>query len=275
MRPKNRPAISYYGGKWNLAPWIISFFPDHYNYVDLCGGAASVLIRKPRSRLETYNDIDRNVVNFFRVLRDQPDELIHKINLTPWSRIEYELHRVETDDDVERARRFWVGCCMAITHMAYTVSGMVMTRNVDHAPGNPACLVNMDVSYLRLISDRFKGVQIECQDYCDIVAMYDHPNNLLYLDPPYMKSGRTFDNLYAVEWSDDDHIKAAETLCNCDSYVLVSGYACDLYTALYEAHGFVRFDRKAKANKGTRIESVWLSPRTVSALDRPFQVSLY
>ena len=86
-----RPALRYYGGKWNLAPWIISFFPPHKNYVEPCGGAASVLLQKPRSPLETYNDFDGNVVNFFRVLRDRPDELIRKIRLTPWARAEYEL----------------------------------------------------------------------------------------------------------------------------------------------------------------------------------------
>jgi len=81
-----RPALRYYGGKWKLAPWIISHFPEHQNYVEPCGGAASVLLQKPRSPLETYNDLDGNVVNFFRVLRDQPDELIRKIRLTPWAR---------------------------------------------------------------------------------------------------------------------------------------------------------------------------------------------
>lgn len=86
-----RPALRYYGGKWKLAPWIISHFPAHKNYVEPCGGAASVLLQKPRSPLETYNDLDGNVVNFFRVLRDRPDELIRKIRLTPWARAEYEL----------------------------------------------------------------------------------------------------------------------------------------------------------------------------------------
>jgi len=86
-----RPALRYYGGKYELAPWIISFFPNHLNYVESCGGAASVLISKPRSPLEVYNDQDGYIVNFFRVLRDERDDLIERIELTPWARDEYEL----------------------------------------------------------------------------------------------------------------------------------------------------------------------------------------
>ena len=96
-----RPALRYYGGKWNLAPWIISHFPPHKNYVEPCGGAASVLLQKPRSPLETYNDLDGNVVNFFRVLRDKPEELIRQIELTPWSRDEFEICRNPSTEPLE------------------------------------------------------------------------------------------------------------------------------------------------------------------------------
>jgi len=102
-----RPALRYYGGKWNLAPWIISHLPPHHSFIDLCGGGASVLLRKERSNLETYNDLDGNVVNFFRVLRDEPDALIQKIKLTPWAREEHELSRQSCEDKVESARRFF------------------------------------------------------------------------------------------------------------------------------------------------------------------------
>lgn len=107
-----RPALRYYGGKFNLAPWIISHFPEHKSYVEPCGGGASVLLQKQRSELETYNDIDGNVVNFFRVLRDQPEELIKKIWLTPWARTEYEMAYQKCDDDIEKARRFYMACWM-------------------------------------------------------------------------------------------------------------------------------------------------------------------
>src|SRR3990167_9397763 len=109
-----RPALRYYGGKWNLAPWIIGHFPPHKNYVEPCGGAASVLLQKPRSPLETYNDLDGNVENFFRILRDFSAELIRRISLTPWAREEYELSFRPTDDPIEQARRFFVQSRMSM-----------------------------------------------------------------------------------------------------------------------------------------------------------------
>jgi site-specific DNA-adenine methylase len=63
-RTPRRQAFRYFGAKWSLADWIISYFPPHLNYLEPCGGSAAVLLQKPRSRLETYNDIDGNVVNF-------------------------------------------------------------------------------------------------------------------------------------------------------------------------------------------------------------------
>ena len=97
MQIKN-PPLKYYGAKWRLAPWIISHFPPHTHYIEICGGAGGVLLRKERGKLETYNDIWDSVVNFFRVLRDNSDELIRKIELTPWARTEYLAHLEPTDD---------------------------------------------------------------------------------------------------------------------------------------------------------------------------------
>lgn len=262
-----RPALRYYGGKWNLAPWIISHFPPHKNYVEPCGGAASVLLQKPRSPLETYNDLDGNVVNFFRVLRDRPDELIRKIRLTPWARAEYESHYNQVGDELEQARLFWVGCSMAISNMAYTSSGMRMTKTEDGMPGVPDVLVNIDARHLETVAMRLKGVQIENKLYQDIIAMYDHMSNFFFFDPPYVCSERSSPNTYAFEWTDADHTEAATILRQATGYVIVSGYACPLYTELYEAHGWQRVDKEAQTNSGgKRIESLWLSPRTCDSL---------
>jgi DNA adenine methylase len=262
-----RPALRYYGGKWRLAPWIISFFPPHQNYVEPCGGAASVLLQKPRSPLETYNDLDGNVVNFFRVLRDRPDELIRKIRLTPWARKEYELHYESAQDEVESARRFWVGCVYAISNLAFTSSGMKFEKNGDGMAGLPNSLVYADVLHLYGVAKRLKGIQIENLDYKELIPRYDYPDNLFFFDPPYVSSQRAQPNEYAIDWNDAQHIEAASLLRHCQGYVVVSGYACNLYTELYESHGWQRYDKEAQTNSGgKRIESVWLSPRTWQAL---------
>lgn len=270
-----RPTMRYYGGKWRLAPWIISYFPEeHEHYIDLCGGAASVLLQKQRSKIETYNDIDNHTTNFFQVLRDRPDELIRKIRLTPWARAEYELHREPVLDPVERARRFWVGCCYSISGSPYTTSGMRMIKNVDKAPNGVQSWFYADLQHIEQAAMRFVCVQIENKTYQQMIADYDYPGALFYFDPPYLTETRTNGKEYRFEWEGPGpHIEAATLLRRVKGYVVISGYASDLYTDLYETHGWTRFDKKAQTNSGgARIESLWLSPRTTTALNKPVQL---
>lgn len=268
-----RPALKYYGGKWNLAPWIIGFFPEHKGYVEPCGGGASVLLQKPRALIETYNDLDGNVVNFFRVLRDRPDELAHKIRLTPWAREEYDLAFWHTDegDDVERARRFfiaqWMGINASTQRSASTYGWRVESTTLRGRLPN-----DIDLFHSELIEQfvgRFKYVQIENLPALEVIAKYDTPDTLIYFDPPYvMTDQRTKADWYAYDWKDEDHAAPAEMLHAAQGFAVVSGYACPLYADLYEAHGWRRVDRQAYGQQGIgRVESLWLSPRTWAALN--------
>lgn len=268
-----RPALRYYGGKWKLAPWIISHFPAHKNYVEPCGGAASVLLQKPRSPLETYNDLDGNVVNFFRVLRDKPEELIHKIRLTPWARAEYDIAREFTQygDEIERARRYFLRLWASMhggTGRDTSITFRV-TKHADHRTPNAGMeLFNLD--FLYRTADRFRGVQIENDSALMVIDRYDNADTLHYFDPPYLTATRAHKgDTYGVEASGTPfHIEAADLLRNAQGYVVISGYACDLYTELYEDYGWHRVDREAQTNSGgKRIESLWLSPRTWAALN--------
>lgn len=272
-----RPALRYYGGKWNLAPWIISHFPPHKNYVEPCGGAASVLLQKPRSPLETYNDLDGNVVNFFRVLRDRPEELIRKIRLTPFSRFEFDKSLCELDgiDQLERARMFWCRVSFAINAgSSGNHAGMRFTTQ-DRPKAGEVLQRDLIGKSLSAISARLMLVQIESRSFDYVIPTYDNDNTLIYFDPPYVTESRNTPDVYQFEWTDDQHIEAASLLRSCAGYVVVSGYACPLYTELYEAHGWQRVDKEAQTNSGgKRIESLWLSPRTVEALNIPRQGSL-
>ena len=273
-----RPALRYYGGKWKLAPWIISFFPEHQNYVEPCGGAASVLLQKPRSPLETYNDLDGNVVNFFRVLRDRPDELIRLIRLTPWARAEYELTWIPSEDSLENARRFFICVWMSISNMAFeSHTGFRTSSYFGQCYNLPVHNFRglIDSGILNEIAVRLCDVQIENRDYQYILERYDRFDALIYFDPPYVLTERVAIKCYAYEWTDAQHTAAARLLHAAQGFVIVSGYACPLYTELYEARGWERHDKEAQTNSGgKRIESVWLSPRTVEALDKPRQMEL-
>ena len=103
-----RPPIRYHGGKFRIASWVISHFPAHECYVEPFGGGAGVLLQKTPAPFEVLNDLDGEVVNFFRVLRERPGELVRVIQLTPWSREEQRLSFEPASDPLERARRFYV-----------------------------------------------------------------------------------------------------------------------------------------------------------------------
>lgn len=269
MTVPTRPALRYYGGKWRVAPWIVGFFPQHKNYLDLCGGGASVLLHKPRCKLETYNDIDEQVVNFFRVLRDDTDELMRRLRLTPWSRVEYDRSWLPTDDPVEGARRFFVLSWQSI-HGAtqWTKSGW---RAQKHADNRSTCAPRdgVEINHLYEVAERFQGVQIECRDALELFqAGYDSPETLTYFDPPYVGAVRSRTDRYKHEVTNDYHVRAAEVLREAKGYVVVSGVPTPQYAELYGDFGWTRMETDARGNSGaTRVEATWLSPRTVQALN--------
>lgn len=257
-----RPALRYYGGKYRLGPWVIGYFPKHTCYIEPCFGGGSVLLLKPRTKIETVNDIDGNVVNFFQVLRDRPQDLINKISLTPWARDETKLHPNCTDDPIEKARRFWVQSWMTIAQTDKNQSFRV--SKIGSA--QPAAIL-LESDYLYKVASRLSGVQIENRDALEFIEVYDTENGLIYFDPPYLQDTRSHADEYAFEVDDQFHATAAEILNRCKAYVIVSGYKHPLYTQLYEANGWVRFDTISQANsQQAKIESLWLSPRTVEAL---------
>lgn len=245
--PIKRPALRYYGAKWRLAPWIVANFPPHANYVEPCGGSGAVLIQKPRSDLETFNDLDGSVVNFFKVLRSRADELVRAIRLTPWSRVEFQQSLEPTEDELERARRFWVWCWMGIGGKN---SGWRTIRTSESRNGRRWPTDSLNIDHLYLIAERFQRVQIEHIDALKCVEKYDGPSTLIYLDPPYLPDTRERGNRYEHEWTVDQHSQAAATLRACAGLVIISGYATPLYSQLYESDGWQRIDRTAYVNGG-------------------------
>lgn len=261
-----RPALRFYGGKFNLTDWIISYMPEHNIYVDLCGGGASVFLLKKRVRLEIYNDINKEVVNFFEVLRDNPEVLIRKIELTPWARDEYKVSKQIANDKIENARRFFIGNMLSISGNP-KASGFRLIKNskdirITYSPNYEY----LQAIAKRLLSNSESMVEIENDDWQKVFKKFDSKETLFYFDPPYLKETRTSKKEYDFEWTNEQHIEAGEVLQSHKGFVLVSGYDNELYSELYK--GWHKVTKEAQTNTGgKRIESLWLSPQTYNSLN--------
>lgn len=255
----NRPALRYPGGKFRDGNWIASLFPPHTCYAEPYGGGGSVLLLKQPSEFEFYNDLDGEVVNFFRVLRDASSELIRKIELTPYSREEQELSRFPAEDEIERARRFYVRSWQ-------TVNGAEMRYNSgwrNQYKRNRSSVTRewSNTEHLWAIAWRLKQVQIEHRSALDLIRRIDTPQTLFYLDPPYVKSTRSQSHrdLYKFEMSDADHEELASVVHVLKGMVILSGYDSQLYRDLYS--NFKLIGKKTTKSYGqTAVECLWLSP---------------
>lgn len=262
--------MRWHGGKWLLAPWIIQFFPAHRIYVESFGGAASVLLRKARCHSEVYNDLDRDAVNLFRVLRNdvQAKKLISMLRLTPFAREEFEASYPSEPpkDPVERARLLVVRSYMGFgsdSHNKERATGFrVNTTRAGISPGGdfahyPDCL--------RASIERLRGVMIENEDAVKIMERFDSPDTLHYVDPPYVHSSRSdARGEYAHEMTDKDHMALAECLHKLKGMVVLSAYRCPLYEILYDK--WKSFDRLHKTNrKFDRTETIFLNPAAIRA----------
>jgi len=256
------PRILHYpGSKWSLADWIISHMPPHTTYLEPYFGSGAVFFSKPPAQLETINDIDGDVVNLFRVIRDRPDELARLVYWTPYSREEYyNSYQLGGElDDLERARRFLVRCWMA--RGAKTSDRTGWRHNIDtaYSPNKPVAKqwVNMPEKIIT-ITDRLKGVQIENQPALELIRRHRREDVLIYCDPPYPLATRG-GRMYRHEMTDADHAELLDVLDAHPGPVLLSGYANELYdTRLRHWH---REEREALAEAGRiRTEVLWINP---------------
>lgn len=257
-----RPMVRWHGGKWMLAPWIISLMPQHRTYVEPYGGGASVLLRKPRTYAEVYNDLDGEIVNLFRVARDRGDELRDLLSLTPFARVEFEASYEPTEDPLEQARRTVVRSFMGFGSNAHN-RPTGFRSNSNRSGTTPARdWMNYPRAFSVLV-ERLLGVVIEHRDALEVMAAHDSPATLHYVDPPYVSSTRDRGPDYRHEMSDDDHREIGHFLRGLKGMVLLSGYASDLYADLYGGWHCVRRHALADGAK-SRTECVWLSPNVPS-----------
>lgn len=267
-----RPALRWHGGKWILAPWIISHFPAHRIYVEPFGGAASVLLRKPRSYGEIYNDLDSDVVNFFRVVRgDRASELVEALRLTPFARDEFTGAYEHSMDPVEEARRLVIRSFMGFGSDGFNRERPTGFRaNSNRSGTTPAHdWVNYPDALERIIA-RFRGVCIENRSAIDVMKQHDGPDTLHYVDPPYMHETRESGQRYRHEMTAADHAALLDALRELEGVVVLSGYPAPLYEA--SLSNWRRIERPALADGARpRTEVLWIN----RADHRPTQISLF
>jgi DNA adenine methylase len=281
MSAITRPVMRYHGGKFRLAPWIISHFPVHRVYVEPFGGGASVLMRKPRVYAEIYNDLDGEVVNVFSVLRDRGAELVELLRLTPFSRAEFELSYQRSDDAVEQARRTIARSFMGFGSASVTGESSGFRANSNRSGTTPAHDWANLADAMPALIERLRGVVIENRDALRVSQHHDTDDTLHYFDPPYVHStrspkvrgtgteGRATGKAYRYEMTDEDHRALVSALDDFKGMVIVSGYESSLYEELFAGRGWATAKRRAMADGAReRTEVLWMNPACSYALAR-------
>lgn len=251
-----KPPFAYYGGKTTLAPVIAGLLPAHEHYVEPFAGSLAVLLAKKPSRAETVNDLDGDLVTFWRVLRDRPEDLERVCALTPHGRAELALAAdLDVSDELERARRVFVRLTQSRSH-SMKQTGWWTTKNPLGRTVAPS--VRAFAARIASAADRLENVSLESRDALELVRDYgSEPNACLYVDPPYLGSTRATN--YRVEMTADDaHVALADALNECRASVVLSGYDAPLYAELFD--GWHRVDLAAPTTLSgdtDRVEVLW------------------
>lgn len=260
-----RPPVKWYGGKRYLAAKIIKQFPAHRVYLEPFGGGASVLLNKPPCKVETYNDLDQRISRLFRVLREQGPDFIRKVNLIPYSQVEFDAaaEYPRGASDLDRAV-----CDFVRWRQSFGGKGKNWSYTTGRARGGMAGDVNAwwtSIEMLPEIIERLKRVQILCQPALEAIQRFDHPEGLIYCDPPYVHETRSKGSteVYRIEMTDTDHRKLAKLLVKCKAKVVLSGYPSRLYEELYWEWRRVEFDIANHAaggrTKARERECLWMN----------------
>lgn len=228
-----KPPMPYFGGKTTIAEQIAAFLPSHQHYVEPYCGSLAVLLAKPLSKMETVNDIDAELMTFWQVLRDQPDDLMRACALTPHSRGENSLAAARADlPQLEVARRVWVKLTQGRERGLRGASSgwRHYVRPAGQSIGMPGHL-DAYVDRMAAVVQRLHHVSLERLPALDLIAKYGADRDvLLYVDPPYLGTTRDPRNNYQHEMrGEDDHRELAEALNAAAAAVVVSGYPSDLY----------------------------------------------
>jgi DNA adenine methylase len=263
---RKKIAFGWYGGKFSHLDWLLPLLPECHHYCEPFAGSGAVLLNRRPSPIETFNDLDGEVVNFFRVLRDESDELVRRIGLTPLSREEFSIACEPLPDgasEMERARRFFIRARQVRTGLAQTASLGRWANCKNTSRAGMSGVVSRwlgSIQALPEIAERLLRVQIENRPALELIDLYDDAGTLFYCDPPYVHDSRGDGNAYGFELTDMQHGQLAAKLSGIKGKAAVSGYRCELYGKIFA--GWKRIDAPIKQThsvKQPRQESLWIN----------------
>jgi DNA adenine methylase len=266
-KPKKLIAFGWYGGKFSHLNWLLPQLPECLHYCEPFAGSGAVLLNKEPSPVETYNDIDGEVVNFFKVLREEKDDLIEQIALTPFSREEFGLACELNPElsNLERARRFYIRARQVRTGLAQTatIGRWANCKNTSRA-GMSGVVSRWlgGVEQLEFIAERLLRVQIENRPAIDVIKLYDSKETLFYCDPPYIHETRGDTKSYGYEMDNSAHIELAKILNSAEGLVAISNYECDLMNELYPPEKWTKIyspEKTIHSTKDIRQEVLWVN----------------
>lgn len=261
-------AFNYFGGKYTWVEHLYKHFPSHYHFIDVFCGSMAVTLNKDRSRIDTANDINSDVFNFFKVLREKPDELIHLLMITPVSREEYNFSFYSQDkdvSDVERARMFFVRARQSFYglgaqrenkgwHLSKTKTGAKYGETVSK-------WIN-SIDKLDLVLARLSTIQLENKCFRDLIPAVDYADAFFYLDPPYPEESRKSKNDYKFDFTNQDHEDLAGIVNGIKGKAMLSSYDCNLINDLYPAEKWTKIKFPVKKNNirsGEVQECIWIN----------------
>lgn len=248
--------LNYPGAKWGMAREIAALMPPHRSYLEPFFGSGAVLFNKPPSAIETVNDIDGDIVNFFRVLREQPERLAEAINLTPYARDVFDdAHENRGTDNFDCAYRFAIRSKMGHGFKTHQKTGFKIDVYARERAYCVSCWNRLPEDLLEAAA-RLKDVQIENQPALDLIQKFNHDNVLIYADPPYLMETRSGGKQYRYEMDGQDHLDLLDALKQHRGPVILSGYPSEMYDR--ELKDWSRITRKSyNQNADRRTEVLW------------------
>lgn len=266
-----RAIIKYPGSKWSIATWIVDHFPQHHSYLEPFFGSGAVFFRKNRSPIETINDLDGDVVNFFICVRDKPERLAAYLQFTPYSRAIYDRACKDLKKPFEKLNlKPGIGDCRRAARFATKMMMGFGFRTNEYAAGFKRDIQGREAAYaandwgqlpdrVRYITDRMKDVQIENRPALQLIQEFAYKNVLIYADPPYVMSSRSCKrSQYRFEMTDNDHMQLLESLKLHPGPVIISGYDNSIYNNQLKDWNREEIIAQ-KQNAGKSREIIWMN----------------